>query len=256
MSSMDNIENVKEQDREFGCCARYYINTYEDDVQFAKSNGFGFLQLMYNNEGLLNKEVSIQADEIKRIGFPGIIHACLDINDIEKHSQELVETVKYLNHKDVILHPICRSEKIVESTIFKLSRIVSNLLFTMKKESISLFLENNSKLDPIFTTTREIEIMFKENPDLEFVLDVAHIDNYVHLEEMVRIKYPKLLHITDRQLDEIHNHVPIGQGNIDFKYIFRDILPDYSGKLIIEVFQSDEDIISSKEYIKQLFIRQ
>lgn len=237
---------------QFGCCARYYKNAYKDDVQFAKSNGFSFLQLMYTNEGLLNKEVSMQADEIKKIGFPGIIHACLDINDIEKHSEELVDVVKYLNHKNVILHPICRSEKIEDNTIYKLSKIVSDLLFKMNKEGISLFLENNSKLDPIFTTTREIDIMFRENPNLEFVLDVAHIDNYVHLKEMVMIKYPKLLHITDRQLDEIHNHVPLGQGNIDFKYIFSDILPNYSSKIIIEVFQSDEDIINSKEYIKQI----
>lgn len=241
---------------QFGCCARYYKNAYNEDVQFAKSNGFSFLQLMYNNEGLLNKNVSIQANEIKSIGFPGIIHACLDINDIEKYSAELVETVKYLGHKEVILHPICRSEMIIDSTIFKLSRIVSDLLFKIKKEGISLFLENNSKLDPIFTTTREIDIMFRENPNLEFVLDVAHIDNYVHLKEMVGIKYPKLLHITDRPLEEIHNHVPIGQGNIDFKYIFRDISPNYSGNVIIEVFQSDEDIISSKEYIKQILTQQ
>mgnify|MGYP000867895717 CR=1 FL=1 len=237
---------------QFGCCARYYKNAYKDDVLFAEDNGFSFLQLMYNNKRLLNKEVFMQADEIKRIGFPGILHACLDINEIEGHSNELMETVKYLGHKEVILHPICRSEKIVDTTIFRLSKIVRNLLLTMKKEGISLFLENNSKLDPIFSTTSQIDIMFKENPDLEFVLDVAHIDNYAHLEEMVNVKYPMLLHITDRKLEEIHNHVPIGQGNIDFKYIFNEILPDYRGKIIIEVFQSDEDIINSKKYINQI----
>jgi hypothetical protein len=80
----------------------------------------------------------------------------------------------------------------------------------------------------------------------------AHIDNYTHLREMVQIKYPKILHITDRPLKDIHNHVPIGQGDIDFRYIFKEILPNYDGRVIIEVFQNDEGIINSKNYIKML----
>lgn len=122
----------------------------------------------------------------------------------------------------------------------------------LQKEGIALYLENNSKLDPIFTTSREIEIMFKENKELEFVLDIAHMDDYKHLQEMVAIKYPKMLHITDRPLEDIHNHVPIGQGNIDFRYIFDNIMPGYSNKVIIEVFQSDEGIIETRDYIKRI----
>lgn len=148
---------------QFGCCARYFVNTYEADVEFAKSSGFSFLQLMFSKEGLLQKDVLSQAKEIKNIGYSGIIHACLDMNDIDVYKQELIETAKYLGHKEIILHPICRSEVIKDNTIFKLSRIVSGLLFELQREGIALFLENNSKLDPIFTTTREIGIMFEEN---------------------------------------------------------------------------------------------
>ena len=237
---------------QYGCCARFFQNTYEEDVKFASSNGFSFLQLMYSKEGLLQNEAQKQARQIKDIGFPGIIHACLDLNDIEEYAYELISTALYLEHKDLILHPICRSEIITDNTIFKLSKIVSDLLIEMKKEDITLFVENNSKLDPILTTTREIEIMFDENPELEFVLDIAHIDNYLHLRKLIQIKHPKILHLTDRPLEDIHNHVPIGQGNIDFKYVFNDILPNYSERVIIEVIQSDEAIISSKNHIKRL----
>lgn len=71
---------------------------------------------------------------------------------------------------------------------------------------------------------------------------------------MVEIKYPKILHITDRPLEDMHNHVPIGHGNIDFEYIFKEILPGYKDKLIIEVFQSDAGIISSLDHIKRILI--
>lgn len=170
---------------QYGCCARYLVNTYEEDVGFAKRNNFNFLQLMYNKDGLLQYDVSKKAREIKDVGYPGIIHACLDINEIGQHAQELLSTALFLGHKDVILHPICRSEAITDKTIFKLSRIVQGVYTEMRKEGIALFLENNSKLDPIFTTSEEIKIMFDENPELEFVLDIAHIDNYKHLSEMI-----------------------------------------------------------------------
>jgi Xylose isomerase-like TIM barrel. len=237
---------------QFGCCARYFLNTYKEDVEFAQNIGFSFLQLMYNKDGLLQKNVSLQAKEIKDTGFPAIIHACLDMNDIKVYIQELIDTAKYLGHKEIILHPICRSEVITNDTIYKLSEIVGDLLCMLQKEDIILYLENNSKLDPIFTTSREIEIMFEENKELEFVLDIAHMDDYKHLQEMVAIKYPKMLHITDRPLEDIHNHVPIGQGNIDFRYIFDNIMPGYSNKVIIEVFQSDEGIIETRDHIKRI----
>lgn len=75
---------------QYGCCARYFLNTYKEDVEFAKSNSFSFLQLMYNKDGLLQKDVSLQAQEIRSTEYPAIIHACLDMNDIKVYRQELI----------------------------------------------------------------------------------------------------------------------------------------------------------------------
>ncbi|MHC9344883.1 sugar phosphate isomerase/epimerase, partial [Clostridium perfringens] len=74
---------------------------------------------------------------------------------------------------------------------------------------INLFLENNSNLDPIFKTTDEIQKIFIKNADLEFLLDIANIDNINHLQDLIIIKYPKILHIEDRHFDVIHEHLPI-----------------------------------------------
>ena len=240
---------------EIGCLARYF-NTYEKEVKFAKDNGFSFLQIWYDKNGMQQKAIEEQTQIMKQYNYPAIIHAVLDVNEIEEHVLRLVKALKALEHKELIIHPVCRSERISEGTIYKLAHKVKIALEILNNEDITLYLENNSKLDPIFTTAKEIEIMFEKNPTLEFLLDVAHIDSYEHLKEMISIRQPKILHIADRHLEVVHEHLPLGQGNIDYDYIFRNILHDYHGKVILEVTQSDEDIINSRQLIQRYSMRE
>jgi sugar phosphate isomerase/epimerase len=235
---------------EIGCLARYF-NSYEHEVKFARENGFRFLQIWYDKGGLQHKDVEEQTNTIKQSNYPAIIHAVLDINGIEEHVPKLLRVLKALGHKELIIHPVCKSEPITEGTIYKLADLVRTALNIFSNEGITLYLENNSKLDPLFSTAREIEIMFDRNPYLEFLLDVAHIDNYKHLESMIAVRKPRILHIADRHLEVIHEHLPLGQGNIDYEYIFKNILQNYEGKVILEVAQSDEDIINSKHILER-----
>lgn len=62
---------------------------------------------------------------------------------------------------------------------------------------------------------------------------------------------PKILHVADRHFEVIHEHLPIGQGNIDYKYIFTNILNEFDGKIILEIIQSSKDIIASKAKIEE-----
>jgi len=233
-----------------GCLARYF-NPYGEEVEFAQNNNFEFMQIWYDSNGIALKKDSDPIESIKKYNFPTIIHAVLDINEFEEHVPKLIETMKYLGHQELIIHPICKSEEITVQTIYKLSDKVSFALEELSRENITLYLENNSKLDPIFNASNEIEIMFKQNPNLEFLLDIAHIDNYEHLKSMVKIKMPKILHIADRHLEVIHEHLPIGQGNIDYKHIFADIFNEFHGKVILEIVQSSNDMLNSKAKIEE-----
>lgn len=239
---------------EFGCLARYF-NKYTQEVQFAKNNGFEFMQLWYDRNGIALKEDAKPLEAIKENKFPTIIHAVLDINEIEEHIPELMKILKYLGHKDLIIHPICKSEKITNQTIYKLSDKVKKAFNLLSNENIKLYIENNSRLDPIFNTVEEIEILFRGNPGVEFILDIAHIDDYKHLEDMIKIKMPKILHVADRHLENIHEHLPIGEGNIDYKHIFTNILSRFEGKVIFEIIQSSEDIINSRNKIEEYLLR-
>lgn len=235
----------------FGCLARYF-NAYENEVGFARCNDFEFMQLWYDNKGLLLKDISAQVKVIKEYNYPAIIHAVLDINEFDIHVPILLDVVKDLEHKELIIHPICHTEAIEDKTIIKLVEKVKYAVDIFSGEGITLFLENNSKLDPIFTNANEVEIMFKEIPKLEFLIDVAHIDSYEHLKQMVDIKMPKILHIADRHLEVVHEHLPIGEGNIDYKYIFKNILNHFDGKIILEIAQGDKEIVDSKLIIESL----
>jgi sugar phosphate isomerase/epimerase len=155
----------------------------------------------------------------------------------------------FLKHKELIIHPICESEEITADTIYKLCGKVSFALERLSEQGITLYLENNSRLDPIFNTPKEIAIILNNNPNLEFLLDVAHIESYEHLNEIVAVRMPKALHIADKHFDVIHEHLPIGEGEINYGFIFTNALREFEGKIILEVIQSESAIIDSRDKI-------
>lgn len=69
---------------------------------------------------------------------------------------------------------------------------------------------------------------------------------------MVSIKKPKILHIADRHFDIIHEHIPIGEGEINYDYIFNEILKEFKGKIVLEIDQSDEVIVKSRDKIRRI----
>lgn len=238
----------------FGCLARFF-NSYENEIEFANKNSFEFMQLWYDKEGFyVNKQRNEKVENIKKYDFPSIIHAVLDINDFKIHIPILKNILEQLNHKKLIIHPICESEEITEKSIKKLNEEIKFAIQYLG-DGITIYLENNSKFDPIFQTVEEIFYIFNENSKAEFIIDLAHIDSYEHLEELVKIKYPKILHLADKHFSVIHEHLPVGKGEIDFNFIFSTILKEFNGEIIFEVFQSDEEIINSKEKIENIIYR-
>lgn len=233
---------------EIGCLARFF-NRYDNEVEFAKHNGFQLMQLWYDNRGLcLHPEDINGIDIINSNKFSTIIHAVLNISEFEEHIPKLLALLKRLGHNELIIHPICEDEMITDDTLGQLNQKIKYALNILKPEGITLYLENNSKLDPVFTDVYEIEYIFKENPELEFLLDIAHVDDRITLEKLVKAKRPRLIHIADRHFDVVHEHLPIGEGEIDFEDIFKNILVGYEGKIILEIL-GDYEVVDSKERI-------
>ena len=238
---------------EYGRSIRWF-NNYKSEVEFSKLNKFEFMQIWFaKGELVLDKLLAPKEEQVLKSQFPVIIHAVYDIDDYDKYNDELICILKYLNHKEVIIHPVCKSVPVNSETIYILAENIYKTNQLLKKNNIKLYIENNSVIDKINYTPDDLKIIFDRNPDVELLLDIAHIDDYDHLQEILKVKFPKCLHIADKRFSVEHEHLPIGQGNLDFELIFQNYLKGYDGKIIFEVVDTDEEVIHSKDIIESIF---
>jgi sugar phosphate isomerase/epimerase len=238
---------------EYGRSIRWF-NDYRDEIEFSSLNKFSFMQIWFmKGELILDKVLSPKEQYVLNSNFPVIIHAVYDIDDYDKYNSELVRILKVLKHKEVIIHPVCETIPVNTETIYILADNIYKTNQLLKANNIKLYIENNSVIDKINYTPNDLKIVFDRNPDVELLLDIAHIDNYNHLQNILEVKFPKCIHIADKRFSVEHEHLPIGQGELDFELIFQNYLKGYDGKIIFEVVDTDEEIIKSKNIIQTIF---
>ncbi|MGL5352597.1 MAG: TIM barrel protein, partial [Clostridium sp.] len=227
---------------------------YSDEIEFSKLNKFDFMQIWFvKGELILDKVLYPKEEYVLNSKFPVIIHAVYDIDDFDKYNSELIRILKFLKHKEVIIHPVCEATPINPETIYILADNIYKTNQLLKTNNIKLYIENNSVIDKINYTPNDLKIVFDRNPDVELLLDIAHIDDYNHLQKIIEVKFPKCLHIADKHFSVEHEHLKIGQGELDFELIFKKYLKGYDGKIIFEVVDIDEEIINSKNIIENIF---
>ena len=236
---------------EYGRSNRWY-NDYDSEIEFCKKHGFDFLQVWYKDGTLQGDKIAEPKEKtILEKGFPIIIHALFEIEDYDKYREDLLRILKYLHHKEVIIHPVCHP--LQSDSIFKLAECNKQLTELFYNNGITVYIENNSRLDPINYLPNELKIIFDCSPKTELLLDIAHIDSYEHLQEIIDVRFPKCLHVADKHFSVIHEHLPVGQGDLDFQKIFNNYIKGYSGKIIFEVVTDvDDEIKNSKEIIQTI----
>ena len=234
---------------EYGRSVRW-LNDYKDEVEFSKLNKFDFMQIWFKDgELVLDKVATPKEKYILDSEFPVIIHALYDINDYAKYNNELIRILKYLKHKEVIIHPVCKTIPIDAEATNTLADNIYMMNQLLKANGIKLYIENNSVVSKINYTPDDLKIVFDKNPDVELLLDIAHIDDYMHLQKIIEVKFPKCLHVSDKHFSVGHEHLPIGHGDINFELVFQNYIKGYDGKIIFEVVDTDEEIIKSKNII-------
>lgn len=231
-----------------------YTGDYPNEIVLAKKLGFDFFQIWFFNGSLSIATLKEpKASQVKAYGFPVIFHAVLDINDFEKHGQALVNLLDDFGHDEVIIHPVCTSEAITHQTVYGLERKLNSMYRELKKRGIKLYVENNSLIDGFFNSVEELSVVFDRNPDIGLLLDLAHINDYEHLRGIVRMRYPACIHIADKHLCVQHEHIALGKGDLDFKLIFKEIIPHYQGRVILEAVGTEAEIERSKQVMDDLF---
>ena len=104
-----------------------------------------------------------------------------------------------------------------------------------------------------FYKLEDWKYFFSKAPEnVNLLIDIVHVlfcNDYDFLKEMVKIKYPKALHVADTikgMIGPKHLHLPIGDGIIDFNLIFNDILKDFDGIIVLEINNTDKNMIESR----------
>ena len=223
------------------------------EVAFAQTHGFSFLQVWYDARGfsLYNSDPS-DISLLQTCEIPLLIHALFDVSELETQFGILTNYLNDLELNEVVIHPVSIGNITTVEATERLCHSVLQGVEYFASQGITLYLENNSKLECLFQSIQDIEQVFTYVPQAELILDVAHIDDYEHLKQIIELKFPRILHVADRHLENTHEHLTIGDGNLDFKLIFRHILKKFSGRIIFEVPFESEARLRSKQKIEQI----
>lgn len=226
----------------YGRSIRWYRD-YREEAAYTLASDYDFMQIWFQQGKLLLDKIEGEpVAEIIKAGCPVIIHALMDFDDYEVYMEDLMRYLIRLNHNELIIHPICTTEPINQQTMDKLCEKLNGVAKQLKRIDVKLYVENNSVIDPINYKCEDLQKLYK-NKDVHFLLDVAHIDSYEHLEQILNIRMPEMLHLSDKHMVEEHEHLPIGEGDLDFNLIFNSYLKDFNGKIIFEVIHNDNQVL-------------
>jgi sugar phosphate isomerase/epimerase len=228
---------------QYGCCARFEFGT-EWNVEFATHHGFDVLQIWYDRAGFGYGQHKHPLQQIARMTFPSIIHAVLEVHELADECVKLLEHLAILGHHRLIVHPFTHTAHTYR--LGDVHRQLDGLLPSLEQSGITLYLENNCRISPVLYQAQEVAALFQAHPSLEFLCDVAHIDDYQHLAELIAAKHPAMLHVADSRFSVTHEHLPLGEGDIDFSHVFSHLLPAFDGTMIFEIVESDAHIVAAK----------
>lgn len=234
-----------------GRTIRWY-NNYIDEVNFCKENGFDFIQIWFKDgQIVLDNIPEPKIEYIKKIGFPVIYHAVFTPADFDLYGDTLLDMVEFLCDTEVIVHPVYDKTLVTDKTELELVEKAVEFSRKAKNRGITWYLENNSVIDKFHYKREELQMLYDADSYVEQLLDIAHIDNYEHLKEIIDVKYPKCLHVAGKHFNKEHEHLSLTQGDIDYNLVFKQHLQDFDGRIILEVVDTDQEIIRSREIIEK-----
>lgn len=238
-----------------GRTIRWY-NNYIDEVDFCIENGFDFMQIWFKDgQIILDNIPEPKIEYIKNVGFPIIFHAVFTPNDFDLYGNILLDMVEYLGDNEVIIHPVYDKEAVTQNTEIELIEKAIKFSHKAKSKGIVWYLENNSVIDKFHYKKEELQMLYNADDYVQQLLDIAHIDSYGHLKDIIDVKYPKCLHVAGKHLCKEHEHLSLTQGDIDYNFIFNKYLQNFDGRIILEVVDTDEEIIKSKEIITKAALK-
>jgi sugar phosphate isomerase/epimerase len=114
---------------------------------------------------------------------------------------------------------------------------------TARENGVVVALENMPEMPMSMATTPKALLDLMDGTDMRICLDIGHANTSKNIDEYLRFKDRIVnvhIHDNDGKWDQ---HLPIGNGNIDFKRLMPK-LSSYKGRYVIEVRKIEDGTIS------------
>ncbi|HOM95576.1 MAG TPA: sugar phosphate isomerase/epimerase [Methanofastidiosum sp.] len=249
----------------------FYEVPLENALIWGEDAKFNLLEIVAENNHAIDEETMPKVKDIlSSYSFEYTVHSPfsdINISSLNKSIRKVsIQQVKYaiyavneIGGKVMTFHPGRHS-----AATNRDKELTKKILFDSLKEistynedyGVVIALEN---MPDTFVTTMKVsqEILEvlenKQLPGIKHTMDVGHLEtNNVDIERYIQDLKDFLVHIhLHDNLGEFDNHLPLGEGNIDFSKVFMALKKiNYSGRMILEMTNT-EDILKSREFLRE-----
>lgn len=250
----------------------------EEYFPFAKENGFPWIELSCNNpKNFLDQWTPARIDGIKRLrdqaGVRYGLHSASFVNAaeieptvrkaVEQHLLAYVELAHQLEAEYVVLHFGYHFSLFMDHVFECLIKTYGPVVELAEKYKLPIGIENMNKIHEdaeiayLGVTIEELSRVFNAIPSKYFglTLDIAHASLLPGGAIPFIDAFPDRIistHVSDNDL-VLDRHVPVGDGKIDFKPIFKRLMEvGFKGTLNIELPRSNDDRALSKRRLEPI----
>lgn len=235
-----------------------YKRELKSEIHDFKRAGYDFAELAL---GLSIKTGKTFEDRLKTLrNLIPILSAHLPSIDHKKEEIEKCKNfIEILSDQGIhlfVMHLFSPNLQTKDNFDLKIKTIKYLADFANSKDS-NIVLENTE--EDVITLKRVFDVI----PKIYFCLDIGHANIFVKENRSIKLintfgKLLKHIHIHDNvggDSEDSDIHLPIGEGNINFKPIFEKLKEiNYSGNITLELYKPDlESIKKSIRRIRELF---
>ena len=249
----------------------FYEESLENALSWGENNKFGLLEIVAENNHAIDEETLPEVkDFLSSYNFEYTVHSPfsdINISSLNKSiRKESIRQVKYsifavneIGGNVLTFHPgrhsaaTSKSRGNTKKILFDSLKKISDY---NKDYGVTIALEN---MPDTFITTMKVSqevlevLENKQLSEIKHTMDVGHLEtNNVDIGEYIHDlrKYLIHMHLHDN-FGEFDNHLPLGEGNINFPKIFRALKEiNYVGRIILEMTNT-EDILKSREFLEE-----
>jgi sugar phosphate isomerase/epimerase len=219
------------------------VKDFEPELNNFKAAGYDFAELHVKKELVPDKSFE---DKLKTIGnqIPILSAHLPDINHKKEEIEKCIKFIEILADQGIILfvkHLYSPNIPTEENFDLKIKDL-KYLTETAKNKNKTFVLENTEEYAPT------LQRVFDEIPDINFCLDIGHANISAKENRSIKLinhfgKRLKHIHVSDNLGGDSEGadlHLPIGEGNINFKPIFEKLKEiNYSGNITLELYKPD-----------------